>query len=150
MPATDEAVALAVAAADAADDIKAADLTILDVSDLLAIVDVFLLASAGNDRQLKAIGERIEERLRDQGRRPLRREGTPAAGWVLLDYGDVVCHLFTTEQRGIYSLERLWADVPRRDVRTGVVLDSAVDREVAQVAATSGGADAGGGAGTPR
>ncbi len=156
MTATDEAVALAVAAADAADDVKAADLTILDVSDLLAIVDVFLLASATNDRQLKAIGERIEERLRAEDRRPLRREGTPQAGWVLLDYGDVVCHLFTTEQRGIYALERLWADVPRRDVRTGAVLASAVDREVEAVGSTSvgdgaaegtgrraGGADAG-------
>jgi len=130
VPATDEAVALAVQAAAAADDVKADDLTILDVSDLLAIVDVFLLASATNDRQLKAIGERIEERLRGQERRPLRREGTPAAGWVLLDYGDLVCHLFTTEQRGIYALERLWADVPRRDVTTGAVLASAVEDRV--------------------
>ena len=127
MPATEEAVHLAVAAADAADDVKADDLTLLDVSDLLVIVDVFLLASAGSDRQLKAIADRIEVRLRDEGRRPLRREGTPPAGWVLLDYGDLVCHLFLVEQRGIYALERLWADVPRRDVRTGEVLDSAVD-----------------------
>ena len=150
MPATDEAVALAVAAADAADDVKAADLTILDVSELLAIVDVFLLASAGNDRQLKAIGERIEERLRGQQRRPLRREGTPQAGWVLLDYGDLVCHLFTTEQRGIYSLERLWADVPRRDVRTGAQLASTVEREVERVAPSGAGRDGGAdlGAGT--
>jgi len=139
VPATDEAVALAVAAADAADDVKAADLAILDVSDLLAIVDVFLLASATNDRQLKAIGERIEERLRAQERRPLRREGTPEAGWVLLDYGDVVCHLFTTEQRGIYALERLWADVPRRDVRTGAQLASAVEREVEEVGSVTAG-----------
>lgn len=127
MPATEEAVRLAVAAADAADDVKADDLALLDVSDLLVIVDVFLLASAASDRQLKAIAERIEERLRDQGRRPARREGTPSAGWVLLDYGDLVCHLFLAEQRGIYALERLWADVPRRDVRTGAVLASAVD-----------------------
>lgn len=127
MPATEEAVQLAVAAADAADDVKADDLALLDVSDLLVIVDVFLLASAGSDRQLKAIAERIEERLRDQGRRPARREGTPSAGWVLLDYGDLVCHLFLAEQRGLYALERLWADVPRRDVRTGAVLASTVD-----------------------
>jgi ribosome-associated protein len=130
VPATEEAVQLAVAAADAADDVKADDLALLDVSDLLVIVDVFLLASAGSDRQLKAIAERIEERLRDHGRRTARREGTPSAGWVLLDYGDVVCHLFLEEQRGLYALERLWADVPRRDVRTGAVLASAVDTAV--------------------
>ncbi|MFU8841366.1 MAG: ribosome silencing factor [Nitriliruptoraceae bacterium] len=121
MPATEEAVQLALAAADAASDVKAEDVTILDVSDLLVIVDLFLLATAGSDRQLKAIGDRIDERLRDQGRRVLRREGTPEAGWVLLDYGDLVCHLFLAEQRGIYALERLWADVPRRDVVTGEV-----------------------------
>lgn len=119
MPATDEAVALAVAAADAADDVKATDLTILDVADLLALVDVFMLASTSSDRQLKAAAESIEERMRGLDRKPLRREGTPASGWVLLDFGDVVCHLFSTEQREFYSLERLWADVPRRDPRTG-------------------------------
>jgi ribosome-associated protein len=119
VPATAEAVALAVTAADAADDKKATDLTILDVADLLAIVDVFLLVTAGSDRQLKAVAESIEEKLKAQDRRPLRREGTPSAGWVLLDYGDVVCHLFSTEQRDYYALERLWADVPRRDPRSG-------------------------------
>lgn len=119
MPATDEAVQLAIAAADAAADVKAQDVSILDVSDLLVIVDLFLLATAGSDRQLKAIADRIDERLREQGRRPLRREGTPEAGWVLVDYGDLVCHLFLAEQRGLYALERLWADVPRRDVVTG-------------------------------
>jgi ribosome-associated protein len=132
VPATDEAVALAVTAADAADDKKATDLTILDVADLIAIVDVFLLVSASSDRQLKAIAESIQERLRTQGRKPLRREGTPAAGWVLLDYGDLVCHLFSTEQRDFYALERLWADVPRRDPRTGAAL---ADPAVASVAA---------------
>jgi len=119
VPATPEAVALAVTAADAADDKKATDPTILDVADLLAIVDVFLLVTAGSDRQLSAVAESIEERLRQQDRRPLRREGTPSAGWVLLDYGDLVCHLFSAEQRDYYALERLWADVPRRDPRTG-------------------------------
>jgi ribosome-associated protein len=122
VPATDEAVALAVSAADAADGVKATDLTILDVADLLALVDVFLLATAANDRQLKAMAERIEDQLRKLDRKPLRREGTPASGWVLLDFGDLVCHLFSAEQRDFYSLERLWADVPRRDVLTGAPL----------------------------
>ncbi len=126
MPATDEAIALAVAAADAADDIKATDLAILDVADLLALVDVFLLATATSDRQLKAVGDRIEERLRAMDRKPLRREGTADAGWMLLDYGDLVCHLFSTEQREFYALDKLWSDVPRRDPLTGELLDGDV------------------------
>ncbi len=139
MPATDEAIALAVAAADAADDIKATDLAILDVADLLALVDVFLLATATSDRQLKAVGDRIEERLRAMDRKPLRREGTADAGWMLLDYGDLVCHLFSTEQREFYALDKLWSDVPRRDPLTGELLDGDVplpssDAEVADPA----------------
>ena len=128
MPATEEAVALAVQAADAADDVKATDLAILDVADLLALVDVFLLVTASSDRQLKAVAERIEHRLRDQARKPLRREGTPESGWVLLDYGDLVCHLFSSEQRNFYAWERLWADVPRRDVLTGALLAGPADQ----------------------
>jgi ribosome-associated protein len=123
VPATEEAIALAVAAADAADDIKATDLAILDVADLLALVDVFVLATASSDRQLRAVGDRIEERLRGMDRKPLRREGTPDAGWVLLDYGDVVCHLFSAEQRDFYALDKLWSDVPRRDPATGEPLE---------------------------
>ena len=122
MPATDEAIALAVAAAEGADDVKATDLALLDVADLLAIVDLFLLVTATSDRQLKAAADRIEGRLRDHTRKPLRREGSAEAGWVLLDYGELVCHLFLPEQRQLYSLERLWADVPRLDPRTGEVL----------------------------
>jgi ribosome-associated protein len=123
VPATEEAVALALAAADGADDVKATDLAILDVSEILAIVDVFLLASTSSDRQLKAAADRIEERLRASDRKPLRREGSAATGWLLLDFGDLVCHLFSVEQRELYALERLWADVPRRDPRTGEVLE---------------------------
>lgn len=115
MPAHEDAVALAMAAAAGADDKKATDLTLLEVADLLAVVDVFLLATTANERQLKAVAESIEERVRAQlDRRPLRREGTPASGWVLLDYGDVVCHVFDHERRAFYDLDRLWADVPQR------------------------------------
>ncbi|MCA1782313.1 MAG: ribosome silencing factor [Intrasporangiaceae bacterium] len=106
MPATEEAVALALAAADGADDVKATDLAILDVSEILAIVDVFLLASTSSDRQLKAAADRVEERLGELDRKPLRREGSAATGWLLLDYGDLVCHLFSVEQRELYALER--------------------------------------------
>lgn len=126
MTATDDAIALAIAAADGADDVKATDLSLLDVSELLAIVDLFLVVTASSDRQLKAVADRIEERLRERDRKPLRREGSPAAGWVLLDYGDLVCHLFLPEQRQLYALERLWADVPRLDPTSGEVVQEAV------------------------
>ncbi|MBW3657467.1 MAG: ribosome silencing factor [Actinobacteria bacterium] len=129
MPAHQESVDLAVAAARAADDKKASDLSILEVADILAVVDLFVLASAGSDRQLKAIADEIERVLReDHDRKPARREGTPASGWVLLDYGDIVCHLFSTEQRDFYSLERLWSDVPRRDPLTGDAVAGATAR----------------------
>jgi ribosome-associated protein len=136
VPATDEAVELALTAADAADDRKATDLAILEVADILAVVDLFVLATATSDRQIRAVTDRIDERLREQhDRRPLRREGEPGSGWVLLDYGDIVCHVFGTEQRDYYALDRLWADVPRRDVRSGDRVDAptpgaGADREV--------------------
>jgi ribosome-associated protein len=119
VPAQNDAISFAVEAADAADDKKATDLTILDVADVLAVVDLFLLATTSSDRQLKAVVEAIEERARDQGRKPLRREGKAESGWLLIDFGDVVCHVFSHEQRDFYSLERLWADAPRIDPATG-------------------------------
>lgn len=120
MPAHEDSVQIAVAASRAADAKLATDLEILEVADILAVVDLFVLASAGNDRQLKAVAEEIERVLSaEHERRPLRREGSADSGWLLLDFGDVVCHLFTTDRRDFYALERLWADVPRRDVLTG-------------------------------
>ena len=119
MPADRQAIAAAVTACRAADEKHASDLVVIDVADLLALVDVFVLASARTDRQLKAVAEGVEDALRDEGRRPLRREGTPESGWYLLDYGDLVCHLFDEEQRSFYALERLWADVPQLDPTTG-------------------------------
>ncbi len=120
MPAAPDAVEAAVAACTAADDIKATDLTILDVSDVLRVVDLFVLVTASSDRHLSAVTDAIEKALREgHARKPLRREGATASGWILLDYGDVVCHLFDAEQRDTYALERLWGDVPRLDVTTG-------------------------------
>ncbi|MFN2556218.1 MAG: ribosome silencing factor [Nitriliruptorales bacterium] len=113
MPAAPEAISAAISASQSADDKQAADLVVLDVADLLVLVDLFVLATARNDRHLKAIAEAIEGRLREEhGLRPVRREGTPESGWYLLDFGDVVCHLFDAEQRDFFALERLWADVP--------------------------------------
>lgn len=120
MPVPDEALDLAVMACRAADDKKADGLTILEVGDVLGVADLFALATANSDRNLKAIVDEIEHKAKeDFDRRPLRREGTPESGWVLIDFGDVVCHLFSREQREFYALERLWSDVPRRDPLTG-------------------------------
>lgn len=127
MPAHEESIAAAVTAGRAADDKQGSDLVVLDVADLLTLVDLFLLVSARNDRQLKAIAESIEEAMRrEHDRRPLRREGTPDSGWYLLDFGDVVCHLFDEERRSYFALERLWSDVPQIDPLTGDHLDEPV------------------------
>ncbi len=124
MPARDDAVAAAVSACRAADDKQGSDLVVLEVADLLTLVDLFVLVSARTDRQLKAVADAIEQALRDEhDRRPVRREGTPGSGWYLLDYGDVVCHLFDEERRAYFALERLWSDVPQRDPMTGEPLD---------------------------
>lgn len=120
MPAAPDAIQAAVAACRAADEKKATDVAILEVADILHVVDAFVLASAANDRQLKAVVDEIEHVLLSElQRKPLRREGDPTSGWALLDYGDVVCHLFSEEARDFYALERLWSDVPRLDPQTG-------------------------------
>lgn len=129
MPAPDDAIVAAVEICRAADDKQAADLVLIDVSDLLALVDCFVIATARNDRHLKALADAVEETMRDRGVKPVRREGPFESGWYLLDFGDVVCHLFTEEQRAYYTLERLWADVPHLDPLTGERLDE--DRAVA-------------------
>lgn len=124
MPAEPDAVRAALAAVEAAGEKKATDPVVLEVADVLALVDVFAIASAGNERQLKAVVDEIERVLKeDLDRRPLRREGSPQSGWVLLDYGDLVCHLFLPDQREFYALERLWSDVPRRDLGSGEQLE---------------------------
>ena len=90
MTATDRAVELVVTAARAASDKLASQIVAFDVSDQLAITDAFLIASASNDRQVKAIVDEVEEKLRDAGAKPLRREGERDGRWVLIDYGEVV------------------------------------------------------------
>jgi ribosome-associated protein len=112
MTATPRAIELAQAAADAAADKLATDLLALDVSDQLVITDCFVLASAQNDRQVKAVVDAIEERLRALGAKPIRREGEREGRWVLLDFGDIVVHVQHVEERVYYSLERLWKDCP--------------------------------------
>ena len=113
MAATDEARRLALVAANAAADKKAHDVTVLDVSDQLVITDVFVIASAPNERQVGAIVDNIEEKLREAGTKPVRREGAREGRWVLLDFVDVVVHVQHVEERSFYGLERLWKDCPQ-------------------------------------
>ena len=112
MTATDHALELVRAAAAAASDKLAEHVIAFDVSEQLAITDAFLLASASNDRQVNAIVDEVEDRLREIGAKPIRREGQTEGRWVLLDYGDIVVHVQHEEEREFYALERLWRDCP--------------------------------------
>jgi ribosome-associated protein len=114
VPASDRAVELALAGAQAAADKKAENITIVDVSDQLVITDVFLIASAPNERQVLAIVDAIEEALLQlpEKAKPVRREGERGGRWVLLDYIDIVVHIQHTEEREFYALDKLWKDCP--------------------------------------
>lgn len=112
LTASPRAVELAIAAAEAAADKLADDILAFDVSDQLFITDIFVLCSASNDRQVKAVVDEIEHRLKQLGERPVRREGEREGRWVLLDYAEIVVHVQHTEDRMYYSLERLWKDCP--------------------------------------
>jgi ribosome-associated protein len=101
-------------AAAAIDDKKGLDIALLDVSKLLVITDLFVIATGTSRRHILTLAEETEAKLKEIGRRPLRREGVDDATWVLLDYGDVVVHVFDDATRSFYDLERLWGDAPRR------------------------------------
>jgi ribosome-associated protein len=88
----------------------------LDVGPTLAICDYFLICSGGSDRQVKTIAEEIEKQVGAAGEKPLRAEGSPDGGWVLIDYGVLVVHVFSAEMRQYYDLERLWKDAARPDI----------------------------------
>jgi len=105
-------VELARAVADVAADTLASNVTLLDISETSSFADVFVICSADNVRQLNALREEIIDELREQGVRTRRVEGEAEAGWVLIDYGDVIVHLLTVEQRDFYGLELLWSDAP--------------------------------------
>jgi len=105
-----------VVAARAADDKKAVDTIIIDVGDVLAITDHFVITSGTNSRQVKAISDAVEEEVRlAGGPSPRRVEGADSREWILLDYGEFVVHVFSAEQREFYQLERLWGDRPLVD-----------------------------------
>jgi ribosome-associated protein len=114
--ASSRALELASVAALAAADKLATDIIALDVSEQLVITDVFLLAAAPNDRQVRAIVDAIEERLATLRAKPIRREGEREGRWVLLDFGELVVHVQHAEEREYYALERLWRDCPAIDL----------------------------------
>jgi ribosome-associated protein len=116
MTATDHAIALTRIAAAAASDKLGSDLVAFDVSEPLAITDVFLIASASNERQVGAIVDAVEEALLAHREKPARREGHGENRWVLLDFIDLVVHVMHSEERTLYALERLWRDCPRIDL----------------------------------
>jgi len=110
--ASEHARELARIAAHAADSKQAEDLVALDVSEPLPLTDIFLLASGRNERNVLAIAAEVEDKLNEAGVKTLRREGRAEGRWVLLDFGDLVVHVFHEEDRMYYSLERLWKDCP--------------------------------------
>lgn len=112
MTASEHARDLLRVAAAAADSKQAEDLVALDVSGPLPLTDVFLLASGRNERNVVAIAGEIEDKLIEHGAKPLRREGRAEGRWILLDFGDLIVHVFHEEDRMYYSLERLWKDCP--------------------------------------
>ena len=92
-----------------AEDKKAADIVLLDLAELTTLADAFVICSGGSERQIAAIADGIAEALRDEGVKPIGREGTAESHWVLLDFGSVIVHVFTPPERDYYQLERHWS-----------------------------------------
>jgi ribosome-associated protein len=112
MTATEHAIELVHTAARAASEKLAENILAFDVSEQLVITDAFLLCSAGNERQVRSVVDEIEDKLREIGAKPVRREGEREGRWVLIDYAEIVVHVQHTEDREFYALERLWRDCP--------------------------------------
>ena len=111
-----EAKALAFKIANAVVDKKGTEVLVLDVRGKASYADYLVVASGDTERMVNALAEGVEEKLRPEGTRPIGREGEQTGNWVLLDYGEVVAHLFLADARGFYDLEGLWADAPREKV----------------------------------
>jgi len=107
----------ALVAAHAAAAKKGEDIVVLDVAEIISIIDCFVLASVTNTRQARTIVEEIQDALEEHdGSKPIGVEGLDDATWVLLDYGDIVVHVFLEETRAYYDLDRLWGDAPREEL----------------------------------
>ena len=112
----DSTETLALCAARAASDLKATDVIVLDVGSLLSITGYFVIASASNPRQVRAVVDEVEDKVKAElGRAPVRTEGVREQQWTLIDYGDVVVHVFLDSVREFYEIERLYMDAPRVD-----------------------------------
>ncbi len=111
-----EAKALAHKIANAIVDTKGTDVLVLDVRGKASYADYIVVASGDTERMVNALAEGVEAKLRPEGKKPIGREGEQTGNWVLLDYGEVVAHLFLSDARGFYDLEGLWADAPREKV----------------------------------
>lgn len=116
-------------ACQAAVDRKAIDLVVLDLRGISNITDLFLICSGQSFRQMEAIAECIDERLSESGIEPLSREGMKEGGWILLDYDDIVVHVFSSESRGFYNLERLWTQAPRLNKLAGQAIIGKLDTD---------------------
>jgi ribosome-associated protein len=112
MTAAPEALEMAGVAARAAVSKLADDVVVIDVSEQLVITDCFVIASASNERQVNAIVDEVEDKMREAGHKPARREGTREGRWTLLDYVDIVVHIQHQDERDFYALDRLWRDCP--------------------------------------
>ena len=119
----------ALIAAGAAAAKKGEDITVLEVGDIISIIDCFVLVSAGNTRLVRTIVDEVQQVLREHdGSRPIGIEGLDDASWVLLDFADVVVHVFLSATREYYDLDRLWADAPRLDVGDAPVIAGQASR----------------------
>jgi len=126
--------AIALTAARVADEKKATDIIIQKVKDLFLVSDYFVIVSGQNNRQVNAIVDAIEERIRDEyGIKPLGREGAVECTWVLLDYGDVIIHVFQPEIREFYRLETLWNDAPIVDIAEAGIIDPIYTERIAKI-----------------
>jgi ribosome-associated protein len=109
-----DAAAVAREIVDTAVDKKASDVTLIEIGRITTLADFFVICTGTSDRQIGALARAIEERTDEEDIALLHREGVPADGWILLDYGQVIVHIFSPEQRAYYDLERRWQEAPTR------------------------------------
>ncbi|MFM1721989.1 MULTISPECIES: ribosome silencing factor [Rhodococcus] len=137
MSASNDAIEMARIAALAADEKLASDVVVLDVSEQLVITDCFVIASAANERQVNAIVDNVEDKLREAGHKPVRREGAREGRWALIDFVDIVVHIQHTDERNFYALDRLWKDCPEIPVEGVEPRSLSLDGEPADEAGES-------------
>lgn len=131
--------ACALTAAQAADELKATDLLVQEVGKLMSSTDYFVIATAANNRQVDAIIDRVEEKVRkEHGLKPLHREGIEGGTWALLDYGSFIVHVFQPEARDYYRLETLWNDAPIVDLAEAGITDMKYSDRIAKLMERAG------------